>query len=54
MNESINRKSALASTVKDPEMGVPMGVLCVVLFAVLVFANVPPIAFAKHHAPEFT
>jgi len=51
MNESINRKSALASTVKDPEMGVPIGVLCVVLFAVLVFANLPAIAFAQTSCP---
>ena len=47
MNESIDRKSAVASTVKDPEMGVPMGVRCVVLFVVLVFANLPAIAFAQ-------
>jgi len=51
MNESINRKSALASTVKDPEMGVPIGVPCVVLFAVLVFANLPAIAFAQTSCP---
>jgi uncharacterized protein (DUF2141 family) len=51
MNESINRKSALASTVKDPEMGVPIGVLCVVLFAVLVFGNLPAIAFAQTSCP---
>ena len=47
MNESIDQKSAVASTVKDPEMGIPMGVRCVVLFAVLVFANLPAIAFAQ-------
>ena len=47
MNESIDRKSAVASAVKDPEMGVPMGIRCVVLFAVLVFANLPAIAFAQ-------
>lgn len=51
MNESINRKSALASTVKDPEMGVPIRVLCVTLFAVLVFANLPAIAFAQSSSP---
>ena len=51
MNESINRKSALASTVKDPEMRVPIGVLCVVFFAVLVFANLPAIAFAQTSCP---
>jgi len=47
MNESINRKSAVATTVKHPEMGLPMGVRCVVLFAVLVFSNLPAIAFAQ-------
>jgi uncharacterized protein (DUF2141 family) len=47
MNESIDRKSAVASTVKDPEMGVPMGVRCAALFAVLVFANFPAVAFAQ-------
>jgi len=51
MNESINRKSALASTVKDPEMGVPIRVLCVALFAVLVFANLPANAFAQSSCP---
>jgi uncharacterized protein (DUF2141 family) len=51
MNESINRKSALASTVKDPEMGVPIRVLCVALFAVLVSANLPAIAFAQSSCP---
>jgi len=51
MNESINRKSALASTVKDPEMGVPIRVLCVALFAVLAFANLPAIAFAQSSCP---
>ena len=47
MNESIDQKSAVASTVKDPEMGIPMGVRCVVLFAVLVFASLPALAFAQ-------
>ena len=47
MNESINRKSAVASTVKDPETGAPMGVRCIVLFAVLVFANLPATVFAQ-------
>ena len=47
MNESIHRKSAVASTVKDPETGVPMGVQCVVFFAVLVFANLPATVFAQ-------
>ena len=47
MNEPIHRKPAVASTVKDPEMGVPMGVCCVALCAVLVFANLSAIAFAQ-------
>ncbi|HUL20725.1 MAG TPA: hypothetical protein VLZ10_04675 [Thermodesulfobacteriota bacterium] len=47
MNESIDQKSAVASTVKDPEVGIPMGVRCVLLFAVLVFANLSAIAFAQ-------
>ena len=51
MNESINRKSASASTIKDPEMGIPLGVLCITLFAVLVFANLPSIAFAQPSCP---
>jgi uncharacterized protein (DUF2141 family) len=47
MNESTLRKSAVSSTVKDPEMRIPMGVRCVALCAVLVFANLPAIAFAQ-------
>ena len=47
MNESIHRKSAVASTVKDSDMKVPMGARCVVLFAVLVFASLPALAFAQ-------
>ena len=47
MNESIHRKSAVASTVKDPEMGGPVGARCFVLFAVLVFTNLPALALAQ-------
>jgi uncharacterized protein (DUF2141 family) len=47
MNESIHRKSAVASTVKDGDIKVPMGVRCVVLFAVLLFASLPALAFAQ-------
>jgi uncharacterized protein (DUF2141 family) len=47
MNESIHRKSAVTSTVKDPEMKIPMGVRCVVLFAVLVSANLTTVALAQ-------
>jgi len=46
MNESIHRKSPMAFTFNDT-MGVPMGVWCVALFAVLVFANLPAVAFAQ-------
>jgi uncharacterized protein (DUF2141 family) len=45
MNESITRKSAGAHTVRDPEPGVPMGVRCVALLALLVFGTT--VAFAK-------
>ena len=51
MNESAILKSAAASSVKDPEMRVPMGVQCVALCAVLVFANLPAIAFAESSCP---
>jgi uncharacterized protein (DUF2141 family) len=47
MDESIDRKPAVASTVKDPKMVGPMGVRCVVLFAVLVFVNLTSVAFAQ-------
>ena len=46
MNESIHRKSSMAFT-----FGVPMGVRCVVLFAVLVFASLPATAFAQSSCP---
>ena len=51
MNELINWKSAVATTVKHPEMGLPMGVRCVALFAVLVLANLPAVAFAQSPCP---
>jgi uncharacterized protein (DUF2141 family) len=41
MNESIDWKSVVAFTVKDPQKGVLMWVRCVALLAVLVFANLP-------------
>ena len=47
MNESTIRKFTAASTVKDPEKRVPLGVLCVVLCAVLLLANLHTIAFAQ-------
>jgi len=47
MSESTHRKSALASTVSYPVKRVSMGVRCVALCAVLVFANLPVFAFAQ-------
>ena len=47
MNESTIRRSAVASTAKDPEIRVPMGVRCVAWFAVLLFVNLPAVAFAQ-------
>jgi uncharacterized protein (DUF2141 family) len=47
MNETINRKPAVVSTVKDPERGVPMGVRCVALCALLVFANPTAVVLAQ-------
>jgi len=47
MNESINWKSAVAFMVKDPGKGVLMRVRCVLLFAALVFANLPAVASAQ-------
>jgi len=47
MNESVHRKSAAVSTVNDPKDGAGMGTRCVVLFAVLVFASLPALAFAQ-------
>jgi len=51
MNESTNRKSAVASTVREPEMRVPIGVRCVAWLAVLVCANLPAVAFAQSPCP---
>lgn len=47
MSESTNRKSVFASIVRHPVTRFPMGVGCVALCAVLVFANFPAIAFAQ-------
>ena len=47
MSESANRKSTLVSTVKHRPTRFPMGVRCVALWAVLVFANLPSIVFAQ-------
>jgi len=51
MSESTYRKFALASTVRHPVTRVSMGVRCVVLCAVLVFANIPAVAFAQSSCP---
>jgi uncharacterized protein (DUF2141 family) len=47
MNESTHWKPARTFTFKDTKMSLPMGVRCVVLFAVLVFANLPATVFAQ-------
>ncbi len=51
MNESINRKSAAAATVRNPETGIPMAVLCMALLAALVFANLSTLALAQSPCP---
>ena len=51
MSKSTHRKSALASTVSYQVTRVSMGVRCVALCAVLVFANLPAIAFAQSSCP---
>ena len=51
MSESTHRKSALVSTVCYPMTRVSMGARCVALCAVLVFANLPAIAFAQSSCP---
>ena len=51
MNTSAVRKSVVASPARDPKTRVPMGVRCIVLLAVLVFANLSDIAFAESLCP---
>lgn len=51
MNESTMRKSAVASTVRGPQMRVPMGVQCAAWFAALMFATLPGLAFAQSPCP---
>lgn len=51
MNESTIAKSAVAATAKDQEVWVPIGVWCMALLAVLVFANFPTIALAQAPCP---
>jgi len=45
MSQSVEIRGGLHD--QESGEGVPMGVRCVVLFAVLVFANLPAIAFAQ-------
>ena len=51
MNGSTIPKSAVASTAKDPEIRVPMGVRGVAWFAVLMFVNLQAVAFAQSPCP---
>ena len=51
MNESTIWKSAVASTTKDPQIRVPMGVRCVAWFAVLMCVNLPAVGFAQSSCP---
>jgi len=51
MNESTIRKAAVASTVRVPQIRIPMGVRCIVWFVVLVFANLPALALAQQPCP---
>ncbi|QBQ53937.1 DUF2141 domain-containing protein [Nitrosococcus wardiae] len=51
MSEPTLRKSTLASTVRHSVTRVPMGVRCIALCAVLVFANLPAIVFAQSSCP---
>ena len=47
MNASTIRKSSVKSTVRGPQIRVPMGVLCVAFLAVLVFADLSAVASAQ-------
>ncbi|MFO7765624.1 MAG: DUF2141 domain-containing protein [Pelovirga sp.] len=51
MSASTHRKSALASTESYPKARASMGVRWVLLCAVLVFTNLPAIAFAQSSCP---
>ena len=51
MSEPTHRKSTLASTINYPMTPVYMGVRRVTLFAVMVFANLPAIAFTQSSCP---
>jgi uncharacterized protein (DUF2141 family) len=43
VNEPINRKALATSTVKDTDLWVRMGVWCLTLYAILMFANLPAV-----------
>ena len=47
MNESIQRKSAMAFRFKDTKTGFPMRVRCVAFLVVLVFTNLTTVAFSQ-------
>lgn len=49
--ESTHRNSTLASTARHPVTRVSVGVRCVALCAVLVFANLPAFSFAQSPCP---
>jgi uncharacterized protein (DUF2141 family) len=51
MNESTIRKSAVASTVRGPQMRISLGVRCVAWFAMLMFANLPALALSQLPCP---
>ena len=51
MSESTNRKTEFVSMVRHPMTRFPMGVWCVALCGVLVFANVPTTALAQSSCP---
>lgn len=47
MNESSIWKSAAASTVRGPQIRIPIRVRCIAWFAVLIFASLPTLVFAQ-------
>ena len=51
MNESTLRKCAVTYPVKDQKMRVPMGVRCIILSALLMFGNLPVLAFSESCCP---
>ena len=51
MKESTDWKSASAFTVKDPQKGLLMRVRYVLLFAALMFANLPAVSLAQSQCP---